>query len=187
LKRKHSVGYFSAYYRGLEVLMDMWPYIRKQVPDASLEVAYGWQSWVAIEGKNELYHRINAKFALLKPQGLTVHDRLSHEDLAKLMRRTQVWAYPTQFNEINCITALKAQEAGMIPVTTDEAALKENVRSGKVLHLPDIYEDEGQQQIFADAVIDALKHPEKYPVEPVPEVAWSDIARQWEASYAPRR
>jgi hypothetical protein len=179
-KRGHSVGYFSAYYRGLECLLDMWPAIRKAVPDATLDIAYGWQSWLGIEGKNEFYHRMEAKFAAMAEQGVTVHDRLSHVELAKLMKRTRVWAYPTEFAEINCITALKAQEAGMIPVVTPVAALKEVVQSGVSLHvgLTDIYTNKESQDIFIEAVRVALTRPIE--THPVPGVGWDEIATKWQ-------
>src|SRR5206468_4456487 len=139
--RKNSVGYFSAYYRGLEALLDMWPKIRAQVPDATLDVYYGWESWVALQGEDDFYDRMQAKFRELEGHGLTVHGRVSHETLAKAMKGIQVWAYPTEFEEIHCITALKAQEARCFPVVTNVAALKETVQSGKKIATKRIYLD----------------------------------------------
>jgi len=105
-KRPYSVGYFSAYYRGLECLVDLWPEIKKQVPEATLDVYYGWQSWVSAEGEDDFYHRMTAKFEAAKDHGVTVHGRVSHTELAKAMLATKVWCYPTEFQEINCITDL---------------------------------------------------------------------------------
>jgi glycosyltransferase involved in cell wall biosynthesis len=87
-KRKNSVGYFSAYYRGLECLLGMWPKIREQVPDATLDVYYGWESWVALQGEDDFYERMERRFEELKTQGVTVHGRVSHVELAKAMRST---------------------------------------------------------------------------------------------------
>lgn len=176
-KRKNSVGYFSAYYRGLECLLDMWLKIREQVPDATLDVYYGWESWVGLEGEDDFYHRMEEKFAKLKDDGVTVHGRVSHEELAKAMKEIQVWAYPTQFTEIHCITALKAQEAGCYPVTTNVAALDETVQSGDKLATQKIYIDEYQQQKFIKKVVAALK--EGKTGTPVPGCDWSDVALEW--------
>lgn len=177
-KRPHSVGYFSAYYRGLECLLDMWLDIRKQVPDATLDVYYGWESWVGLEGEDDFYHRMEEKFAKLKKDGVTVHGRVSHEELAKAMLGIQVWAYPTQFEEIHCITALKAQEAGCYPVVANVAALKETVQSGDRINTKKIYIDEYQQQKFIKAVVSALK--EGKTGTPVPNCDWSDVASSWD-------
>lgn len=178
-KKTNSVGYFSAYYRGLEVLLNMWPKIREQVPDATLDVFYGWESWVGLEGEDEFYHKMEAKFAELKNQGVTIHGRVSHEQLAKEMKKIQVWAYPTQFSEIHCITALKAQEAGCYPVVTNVAALAETVQSGDKLNTQRIYLDEYQQSKFIKKVVEALN--EKKVGKPVENCDWSDVAKAWDA------
>lgn len=177
-KRRNSVGYFSAYYRGLECLLDMWPKIRAEVPDATLDVYYGWESWLSLEGEDDFYHRMEEKFAKLADQGVTVHGRVSHEELAKAMKEIQVWAYPTQFAEIHCITALKAQEAGCYPVVTNVAALNETVQSGTKIRTQKIYVDEYKQEKFAEAVISALK--EGKTGTPVEGVDWSDVAKAWD-------
>lgn len=179
-KKTNSVGYFSAYYRGLECLLLMWPQIRAQVPDATLDVYYGWESWVAHQGEDEFYHRMEGLFEELKDEGVTVHGRVSHEELARAMQEIQVWAYPTQFEEIHCITALKAQEAGCYPVVTNVAALNETVQSGVKLKTKRIYIDEYQQSKFIKEVVNALR--EGKVGTPVPECDWSDVARQWDAT-----
>lgn len=177
-KRNNSVGYFSAYYRGLETLLKMWPTIRRAVPDATLDVYYGWESWVTLQGEDDFYVRMVERFAELADEGVTVHGRVSHEELAKAMGEIQVWAYPTEFAEIHCITALKAQEAGCYPVVTNVAALNETVQSGTKIRTQKIYTDEYKQEKFADAVIDALK--EKKTGMPVPNTDWSDVAGLWD-------
>lgn len=177
-RRPHSVGYFSAYYRGLECLLSMWEEIRKRVPDATLDVYYGWESWVALQGEDDFYERMERRFAELKDQGVTVHGRVSHVELAKAMRGIQVWAYPTEFPEIHCITALKAQEAGCYPVTTNVAALAETVQCGDKIKTLKIYSDTYKQGKFIDAVVAALL--EGKTGKPVENCDWSDIAKQWD-------
>lgn len=176
-KKKHSVGYFSAYYRGLECLLKMWPKIRAEVPDATLDVYYGWESWVAMQGEDDFYTRMEKKFTELADHGVTVHGRVSHEELARAMKQTQVWAYPTEFTEIHCITALKAQEAGCYPVVTNVAALNETVQCGDKIRTKKIYSDEYKQEQFVKKVVEALK--EGKTGTPVPGTDWSDVAKQW--------
>jgi len=177
-KRKNSVGYFSAYYRGLECLLQMWPVIREAVPDATLDVYYGWESWVGLEGEDDFYFRMERRFAELADQGVTVHGRVSHEELAKAMSKIQVWAYPTEFPEIHCITALKAQEAGCYPVVTTVGALKETVKSGDKIRTQKIYTDEYKQEQFIQKVIDALR--EGKTGTAVPSCDWGDVAQEWD-------
>lgn len=174
-----NVGYFSAYYRGLECLLEVWPKIREQVPDAKLNIAYGWESWVAMEGKDAFYHRMEAKFAEMKSQGVTVLGRLNHAELDKLMKNTKVWAYPTQFTEIHCITALKAQAAGCIPVTTNVAALDEVVTTGTKIRSANIYTNEYAQSQFIKAVVKALKDPNPSGVQDDKNWYWPSVATKW--------
>lgn len=178
-KRKNSVGYFSAYYRGLECLLDMWPKIRESVPDATLDVYYGWESWLALQGEDDFYERMERKFEELADSGVTVHGRVSHQELADAMRSIQVWAYPTEFTEIHCITALKAQEAGCYPVTTNVGALAETVQCGDKINTKRIYTDTYKQGKFIQAVVQALK--EGRTGVGVPNTDWSDVAKQWDA------
>lgn len=177
-KRPNSVGYFSAYYRGLECVLDMWPKIRKEVPDATLSVYYGWESWLAIQGEDDLYVRISGKLDSLKDQGVTDHGRVGHKELIKRMKEIQVWAYPTEFPEIFCITALKAQEARCFPVVTNVAALEETAQSGVKIRSRRIYSDEYNQRKFIKEVVSALK--EKKEGTPVPESDWSNRAKAWQ-------
>ena len=177
-KRKNSVGYFSAYYRGLECLLHMWPAIRKEVPNATLDVYYGWESWLALEGEDDFYHRMCELFDELSSHGVSVHGRVSHEELAKAMAEIQVWAYPTEFQEIHCITALKAQEAECYPVYTSVGALNETVKSGTKIRTQRIYSDQYKQEQFIAAVVEALK--EGKTGKPVPNSDWSDVAKQWD-------
>ena len=178
MKRKNSVGYFSAYYRGLECLLDMWPKIREQVPDATLDVYYGWESWTALQGEDAFYRRMEEKFAALKDSGVTVHGRVSHVELAAAMQSIQVWAYPTEFHEIHCITALKAQEAGCYPVVTNVAALNETVQSGDKIESQRIYTDAKAQTEFISRVVDALRKSKTG--TPVPDTDWSSVASSWD-------
>lgn len=173
-----TVGYFSAYYRGLDCLLDMWPAIRKECPKAKLNIYYGWQSWDALGGDPELKPRILAKLEALKDQGVTEHGRVSHQELAKAMKKTNVWAYPTEFPEIHCITALKAQEAGCYPVVTNVAALQETVQCGDKIDVDNIYSNQYAQSRFVKKVVAALKENKKG--TPVSNVSWKDVAEQWQ-------
>lgn len=125
------------------------------------------------------------KFEVLKDHGVTEHGRISHEELAKVMSQTKVWAYPTEFTEIFGITAVKANAAHCTPVITDVAALKETGGPvSKVIETDLIYSDEYSRKKFVDAVVKALKsditdddknRQDKF----VKQFAWSTVAKKW--------
>lgn len=179
--RGHTVGYFSAYYRGLEMLLKLWPKIREKVPDAELDVYYGWGSWDALEGENgrAFHERVDSLLYSLSDQGVTEHGRVSHNVLSEAMQQTKVWAYPTEFPEIHCITALKAQAAGCIPVATNVGALPEVVDPRyPLIECANIYSNEYGQDRFVKAVVMALEGPEGESVVR-PGALWEDVAHRW--------
>ncbi len=128
----HQVVYTSSYDRGLEHLLDIWPDVLKEVPDARLMIAYGWDLFDKIQGGNK--ERMAWKEKMVEKMAhpsINELGRLSHKEVAKLMKSSDVFAYPCHFAEIFCIAAAKAQMAGAIPVvTTSDSCLKETVGIG---------------------------------------------------------
>lgn len=181
-KKTKSVIYPSAYYRGAETLLKCWPEIKRQVPEATLDLYYGWESWLSGEGEDAFYQRMVKKFENMKDLGVTEHGRVSHEVLAEKFAQAKVWAYPTEFNEIFCITAVKANLAGCKPVLTDVAALKETCGpNAAIVESDTIYTDEYAQKIFIDHVVKYLNEEN----DPTEQIKWakkfdySNIAKQW--------
>ena len=129
--RQHSLFWGSSFDRGLQYLLFMWPDIRLNFPDAELHCCYGWQTFLQLNGNNpermEWYKQMRT---LMKQPGIIDHGRLGKEELRKVRQSCGIWSYPTDFAEINCITALDAQSDGLVPVTMSLAALQETVGTG---------------------------------------------------------
>jgi len=182
MKRPHSVGYFSSYDRGLSTLLDMWPKIKEQVPDATLDIYYGWNAFDHAHAKNP--QMMKWKWQMIRKMadvGAIEHGRVSHQELAKAMKEIQVWAYPTEFTEISCITAMKAQAAGMHIVTTGCYALAETVQIPED-EVTDIYTNEAAQAKFIERVVAALNSPPPKKVEA--DFSWAKVAKGWDAALA---
>jgi glycosyltransferase involved in cell wall biosynthesis len=84
----HRVGWFSSYDRGLDVLLEIWPYIKEKVPDVELHVAYGWNTFDEFHKKNP--ERMKWKWQMIRKFSefdVTEHGRLSHKELAKHIAR----------------------------------------------------------------------------------------------------
>jgi hypothetical protein len=120
----------------------MWTDIKETFPDAELHVAYGWDTFLQLaRGNPERMEWMRSMVALLKQPGITEYGRIGKEELAKIRKSCGIWAYPTDFQEINCITALDCQSDGVVPVVIALAALEETAKEG-ILVQGDIKDEE---------------------------------------------
>lgn len=144
--KQHKLFYGSSYDRGLDILLDMWPKILEKFPDALLHCCYGWNLFdVGYADNPERMAWKKKQVEKMKQTGITEHGRLGKKELAAIRSACGIWAYPTYFPEINCITALDCQHDGLVPVTMDYAALSETVGSG-VKVKGDIYDESVQKE-----------------------------------------
>jgi len=124
---------------------------------------------------------------MMNHEGITDHGRVPQHELAEFMQTCGIWAYPTHFGEINCISAIKAQAYGCEPVVVNYAALKETVQYGRKVE-GDIYDPETKDE-FKKQLIDALVSPlddlqrsemQKWAQD---TFAWEVIAKQWNEEF----
>lgn len=184
---KDKIVYTSAPNRGLLCLLEMWPKIRERLPNAELHWAYGWQSFdkgAANNPQMQAYKKLVIE--KLNQAGVTDHGRIGHEELARLMKSASIWAYPTEFEEISCITGMKMQAAGAIPVCTTVAALDETVQYGHKLPYLDIYTNEKAQEEFINAIVEASAgYPKKDEMEQWARsfYGWEAVAKEWDKEF----
>lgn len=194
----HKIFYGSSHVRGLAYIYEIWPDVKKAVPDAKLEVYYGRESYDAVHKGNpeRLKWMDDMQATAKKLDGVTDHGKVSQGDIVKHIFESGVWAYPCPFPEIYCITAIKAQAGGAIPVSSNFAALDETVQFG--VKLPMEEQKEGAKigkgdvkflEEYKKALIDMLKHPEKQEKIRKDMMAWArtqswqNVAKQWHADF----
>lgn len=88
-----------------------------------------------------------------------------------------LWLYPTHFTEISCITAMKAQAAGAVPVTMTVAALDETVQHGYKISFP--IADTRSVTAFENITVDLLNDHEKQEKIRVPMMEWAKAFFDW--------
>ena len=153
VSKQHTLFWGSSYDRGLNYLLYMWPDIRQRVPDAELHICYGWDTFIKLLSDNpERMEWKKSMDKLINQPGITHHGKVGKEELAKIRQSCGIWAYPTDFQEINCITALDCQKDGVVPVTMDLAALQETVGAG-IKVLGDIKDPTVQNKFLDDLVV----------------------------------
>ena len=182
--RQHKLFWGSSFDRGLQYLLFMWPDIKLNFPDATLDVCYGWETFLQLNGGNpERMEWYRSMVTLMKQPGIVDHGRLGKKELAEVRKQCGIWAYPTDFQEINCITALEAQHDSLVPVTMSLAALQETVGTGIKVE-GDIKQPEIQKE-YLKQLLSMMGDWEKWSKESkkaekfVKGYDWKTIADKW--------
>ena len=116
-----ACAYISSPIRGLMELLDAWGEIRMAVPEATLNVFYGWES----AGVGQAYRSKMMQIVHGSP-GVTWRGRLPAAALEKVLPTMGVWTYPcASQNEGYCISGVRAAAAGLVPVYRRASALGE--------------------------------------------------------------
>lgn len=132
-KVKNSFIYSSFPNRGLLPLLQMWPAIKRAIPDATLNVYSDvngkWVNEVAKEQMDEI-RRILSSGGL---EGVVVHGWVSKAELAEAWSRADIWLYPCIFQETFCLTALEAAATKTLAIGAPLAALGETIGNRGIL------------------------------------------------------
>lgn len=180
--------YASSYDRGLEHLLNMWLDIKKELPDAKLEICYGWDLYtMSYQGNKQSMDWKDMIDKLMEQSGITHHGRVSKSKLDEITATCDMWVYPTHFQETNCITALRSQSLGCVPVTIDLAALQDTVFSG--IKIDGDIEDPRTKDLFVKELVSLAKDSNRMAVEKDKAIegakaySWTNIAREWEKQW----
>jgi glycosyltransferase involved in cell wall biosynthesis len=145
--------------RGLKMLLEAWPTIRARVPEATLDIYYGFEMWRKMGHNQEQADALEAQIASMADAGVTMRGRVTAAELAQAMCASGAWLYPNfVFPEIACVAAMEAQIAGMCVVTTETGALPETVGDRGVLLGPSFFSTK-----FIERAVEALTTPADHP------------------------
>ena len=183
--------YTSVPARGLDILLDIFPRIRKSVPEATLHVYCGWDLGMLKEEDKKLaqtlYDRTNQP-------GVVREGTKKHSDLAKDLLKSSLMLYPSHpvpragfFAETSCIAALEAQAALCPVIASKRGALAESIvdkRTGLLIE-GDPYSAAFKDRFVAETV-ELLKDPERLSGMRVSakeyirdNYSWELIAKEW--------
>ncbi|KAM3102303.1 glycosyltransferase family 4 protein [Phormidesmis sp. 146-12] len=185
--------YISDYMRGIEHLLRRWKNVLQEVPDAELHLFYGWQLIDAL-AKSPMAEKIpklktqkQELLPLMQQKNVYEHGRVGHQQLIEELLKSGIYVYPCHTPEVFCISAIKAQACGCVPIVNDLAALNETVQSG--IKIKGCAGDEETDRKFIEAVIDLLKNPEKQEAlrqnafALKASLGWDQVAQQWHQQF----
>lgn len=118
-KVKNRFIFTSVPARGLDVMLDIWPMVLRDVPDATLVITSDYRLWgMRLGGGNEKFiaraiHMSNIQFLSAVPRLRLVEEQL----------KAEVHLYPCIYDELFCIAAAESQVAGVYLVSSDFGAL----------------------------------------------------------------
>jgi glycosyltransferase involved in cell wall biosynthesis len=166
----------------------MWPEIKKELPNATLSCCYGWELFLKGYANNPSMMKWKEQMdEMMKQEGITHHGRVSKDKLDEITASCDLWVYPTHFEETNCITALRSQSLGCVPVTMELAALQDTVFSGVKID-GDITDPE-VQKLFIKELVSLAKDEKRFKeekekaIEGSKKYAWENIAKEWETHF----
>ncbi len=179
-RNPYSCVYGSNYGLGLETLLDIWPEIKEKYPMATLDIYYGWQHWGFLSPEKE--KKMMNQMASLAYLDVRDHGLVSHEEINRAYETASFWTYPLNSTETFCITALKAQIGGAVPVVVQKAALKETVKHGYTC---------GRTEEYRAALLKAMSEAETISVEDRKKMrktitgmyTWEKIALKWDGLF----
>lgn len=113
--------------RGLLQLLQMWPKIYENYPDASLHIYADVNGkWVnSVEG--HLMVKIRELLSLLTNHNINYHGWVNKSELADAWKTSEYWFYPCTFMETFCLTAVEAALSKTLAITNGLAALQNTV------------------------------------------------------------
>jgi glycosyltransferase involved in cell wall biosynthesis/Flp pilus assembly protein TadD len=183
--RGRRLAYASTPFRGLDVLLDLFPRIRAKCPDAALDVYSSMQVYgVPASDDRRQFEPIYRKAS---QPGVTLVGSLPQAELANRLQQARVLAYPNHYAETFCIAVAEAQAAGCAVVTSALGALPETVGEGGIC-LPGDPRSARYQQAFVDACVRLLRDDTAWEAmsarastQAAERYSWPLIAERWES------
>jgi glycosyltransferase involved in cell wall biosynthesis len=126
-RRPRAAVCMSAHERYLLAMIDLWPRIRAAVPDATLDLFYGYDDWKrsAHPAYSEHIKYFDRKKPELEAAGVTFHPRLPPKEVAAKLLESSVYLYPTAWPECWPAVVAQAQAAGLYCATSKRAGMAE--------------------------------------------------------------
>lgn len=188
------LAYTSTPFRGLNVLLHIFPMVRQEWPDAELRVYSSMKVYQQNEAQDDcrvLYDQCRAL------PGAVYVGSLPQPELAAALRTATVLSYTNTFAETSCIAVMEALASGLFVVTSDLGALPETTLGFGILVPPaqgqaDLLNYAGRYLAQLRAVLQRqATDPVEFAAERFEQVraiqthcTWRVRAAEWEAAIA---
>lgn len=176
-RQPYRLIYASAPNRGLQLMPQLIPRIREQVPAAELHVYSGlavYDRMTPYRGPEvAAFERLASQLAMIP--GIFLHGNVRQDQLAREFMRSAILLYPNIIFETCCMVALEAQAAGCPVVCSRNSGLVESVGRAGIL-VGGIPGSPEYLTRVTDTVVYLLTNPE----------AWSSLSTEGQRRVASR-
>lgn len=117
-KIKNRLIFTSVPDRGLEHVAQMFPVVKREIPDATLTITSDYRLWGNYSPDNQSHVQ-----RFLHMDGVSFLGGVTREVLVKEQLKSQIHFYPCSYEEMFCIACAENQVAGSLPITTVMGAL----------------------------------------------------------------
>ncbi len=186
-KKNLTLAYTSTPFRGLEVLVKLFPRILSNFPEVSLKVYSGMKTYQEIFSR-DLFRDLYKKCEQM--EGVEYVGPIAQRDLAVALKDVSILAYPNTFRETSCISVMEAMASGAWVVTSNLAALPETMAGFGTLVEVGKTEEEFEANFFkslSETILRYYEQDEAWKKRLQEQVRfvnenyiWSRRAREWE-------
>jgi len=168
--------YGSTPFRGLNHAIDRWPSVRRRVPGAILHVFSSMRIY-GVDDPPE-FRALYAKAT--NTEGIVYHGACGQAEIRQTSRLCRALAYPCNFAETSCITAMEAMASGCVVVSSQLGALPETASGNPLVPLAPDWLDRWEEEL-----VSILSEDTRYLVlarqnlADSPSRDWSRVAAGW--------
>lgn len=139
--------------RGLMNLWRIWPRIRMEIPDATLVITSDYRLW-GVAPSNEHF-----KVKFIGTEGIEYLGAVPRIKLIEEELKAELFLYPSNYEELFCISCAEAQYAGAYPITSGTGALS-TTNMGTVIN--GNADNPMNDSLFIQKAVEFLRSTDKY-------------------------
>ena len=194
-RHRNKLVYINTPFRGLDVLVNLFPYIQQAVPGVELHLYTGMSLYG--DQFSEMEQQLQALYTHARNlPGVVLHEPLPKAGLAQELMSARLALYPSYFPECCSIASLETQAAGTPMITSALAGLNDTLvheETGILIPIDDIELRSRSRQYqveFLNHTIRLLKDDAAWQTlsnnamkKATDHYSWHDIAAEWETEF----
>jgi glycosyltransferase involved in cell wall biosynthesis/SAM-dependent methyltransferase len=179
-KRRGMCVYTTTPFRGLDVLMGIWPKIKEKVPFAELHV-YSNMSIYNQKNAPDIERIFEYGKQIAKDNNIFFHNPVTQKQLANVLLEADVMVYPNHFPETSCITAMESIKAKTPIITSNFGALIETIKNYEGILIEGDSYREGYENEFIESTVKMLtdNNYRNSFCQAERDMSWKKIAEEW--------